>query len=62
MVRQLKFLRICYSRFSREKIIATHSNTLAWEAPWAEEPGRLQSRVSKSRTRLISLSHYTFMR
>ena len=23
--------------------MATHSNTLAWEIPWTEEPGRLQS-------------------
>ena len=22
---------------------ATHSSTLAWRIPWAEEPGRLQS-------------------
>jgi len=25
-----------------EKEMATHSNVLAWEIPWAEEPGRLQ--------------------
>ena len=30
---------------------ATHSSTPAWEIPWAEEPGRLQSMgVTKSRT------------
>ena len=23
--------------------MATHSNILAWETPWTEEPGRLQS-------------------
>ena len=23
--------------------MATHSRTLAWEIPWTEEPGRLQS-------------------
>ena len=23
--------------------MATHSNILAWEIPWTEEPGRLQS-------------------
>ena len=23
--------------------MATHSSTLAWKIPWAEEPGRLQS-------------------
>ena len=26
-----------------EKDMATHSNILAWEIPWTEEPGRLQS-------------------
>ena len=26
-----------------EKAMATHSNTLAWQIPWTEEPGRLQS-------------------
>ena len=26
-----------------EKETATHSSILAWETPWREEPGRLQS-------------------
>ena len=26
-----------------KKEMATHSNILAWEIPWEEEPGRLQS-------------------
>ena len=26
--------------------MATHSSTLAWEVPWTEEPGGLQSMVS----------------
>ena len=26
-----------------EKEMATHSRILAWEIPWIEEPGRLQS-------------------
>ena len=26
-----------------EKALVTHSSTLAWEIPWTEEPGRLQS-------------------
>ena len=26
-----------------EKAMATHSSLLAWEIPWMEEPGRLQS-------------------
>ena len=32
--------------------MATHSSTLAWKIPWMEEPGRLQSIGSQSRTRL----------
>ena len=26
-----------------EKAMAPHASTLAWEIPWMEEPGRLQS-------------------
>ena len=32
----------------------THSSILAWEIPWTEEPGRLQSMGSQSQTRLSS--------
>ena len=35
-----------------EKEMATHSSILAWEIPWAEEPGALQSVASQSWTRL----------
>ena len=38
--------------------MAPHSSTLAWNIPWTEEPGGLQSMgVAKSRTRL---SNFTF--
>ena len=30
-----------------EKEMATHSSTLAWKTPWAEEPGELQSMGSQ---------------
>ena len=30
-----------------EKEMATHSSILAWEIPWTEEPGRLQSMGSQ---------------
>ena len=33
-----------------EKEMASHSNILAWKIPWVEEPGRLQSMWSQSRT------------
>ena len=38
--------------------MAVHSRTLAWKIPWAEEPGGLQSMVTKSRT---GLSDFTFI-
>ena len=37
--------------------MAPHSSTLAWKIPWTEEPGRLQTMGSQSRTRL---SDFTF--
>ena len=37
--------------------MAPHSSTLAWKIPWMEEPGKLQSLGSLSRTRL---SDFTF--
>ena len=40
-----------------EKAMAPHSSTFAWKIPWMEEPGRLQSMGSLSRTRL---SDFTF--
>ena len=33
-----------------EKEMATHSSTRPWKIPWTEEPGRLQSMGSQSRT------------
>ena len=30
-----------------EKGMVTHSNILAWQIPWTEEPGRLQSEIIK---------------
>ena len=31
------------SIYNESKTMATHSSTLAWQIPWMEEPGRLQS-------------------
>ena len=31
------------SRLRSEKAMAPHSSTLAWQIPWMEEPGGLQS-------------------
>ena len=40
----------------REKVMATHSNTLAWKIPWTGEPGGLPSMGLPSWTRLKQLS------
>ena len=40
-------------------VCQTHSSILAWEIPWTEEPGGLQSMgVTKSRTRLSHWASY----
>ena len=40
-----------------EKEMATHSSILAWEIPWTEEPGRLQSvRAAESDTTEVPLT------
>ena len=46
-----------------EKAMATHSGTLAWKIPWAEEPGGLQSVESLrvGHDLATSLSLFTFM-
>ena len=44
-----------------EKEMATHSSILAWEIPWTEEPGGLQSMVSQSQTRLTMPSHTQYI-
>ena len=44
---------------SMEKGMATHSNILVWNDPWAEEPGKLVRRASKSGTWLSELHTHT---
>ena len=41
-----------------EKEMAIHSSTIAWKIPWTEEPSRLQSMGSHSRTRLSDAFKY----
>ena len=55
------FITITSSR--KEKAMAAHSSTLAWEIPWTEEPGRLQSVGSRrvGHDWVTSLSLFTFM-
>ena len=44
-----------------EKEMAIHSSTIAWKSPWTEEPGRLQSTGSQSRTRLSDFTLVIFI-
>ena len=46
-----------------EKVVATHSSTLAWKIPWMEGPGRVQSMGSLGvgHDWETSLSLFTFM-
>ena len=45
------------AKYLQEKAMAPHSSTLSWKIPWMEEPGRLQSLVAKSWTRLSDFIH-----
>ena len=38
---------LTYLQSTLEKVMATHSSTLAWRIPWMEEPGGLQSMGSQ---------------
>ena len=38
-----KIMNLGRNNILREKVMATHSSTLAWKIPWTEEHGRLQS-------------------
>ena len=54
-------LQIVLTHFLSEKAMAPHSSTLAWQTPWMEEPGRLQSMGSlRVKTRLSDFT-FTFM-
>ena len=45
-----------------EKEMATHSSILAWEFPWTEEPGGLQSiGLQKSQTQLSGYTTTIFL-
>ena len=48
------------SRVLLEKVMATHSRTLAWKIPWMEEPGRLQSMGSQRVGHILSDFTFTF--
>ena len=44
-----------------EKDMATHSSILAWEIPWAEEPGRLQSMGVTKKSDTTEATRHTSM-
>ena len=39
----------------QEEEMATHSSILAWEIPWTEEPGGLQSKGSQRVVRILAI-------
>ena len=43
-----------------EEETATHSSILAWEIPWTEEPGGLQSMGLQSQTQLNDWAQYLY--
>ena len=45
-------IRILGREDSLKKEMATHSSILAWEMPWTEEPGGLQSMGLENQTQL----------
>ena len=44
-----------------EKEMATHSSIIAWEIPWTEEPGGLQSMGSQKSQTGLSNTTKTFL-
>ena len=62
-VKKLLDLHLVTSQLVAEKAMAPHSSTLAWEIPWMQEPGRLQSMGSQrvGHNWASSLSLFTFM-
>ena len=42
--------------------MATHASIFAWEIPWTEEPGRLQSTGSKRFRHSLATEHAKLMR
>ena len=47
---------------SLEKEMATHSSILAWEIPWMEEPGELQSMGSQRLKHDSMTNTFTFFK
>ena len=43
LIALLRFINMDASSYFLREAMATHSSTLAWQIPWTEEPGRLQS-------------------
>ena len=46
---------------SLEEEMATHSSILAWEIPWKEEPGRLQSMELQGVRQNLATEHIIYL-
>ena len=53
-VKQEERVRSLGQEDTLEQEVATHSSILAWEIPWTEQPGRLQSMGSQKRWTQLS--------
>ena len=58
---QKSWLHLSLNSLLEEKAMTTHSSTLAWKIPWAEEPGRLRSMGSRRVGHDWATSLFTFM-
>ena len=69
MLNDLNIIHICifvhtYTHtylYILEKEMMTHSSIIAWEIPWPEEPGGLQSRGSQMLDPTEQLNHQLFL-
>ena len=50
-----------YSKINNYSLVLPHSSTLAWQIPWTEEPGGLQSMGSQRVRHNWATSLFTFM-
>ena len=64
---QVTWVRSLGWEVTLKKEMATHSNSLAWEIPWTEEPSELQSDGVKKKKRVrfdlatkTTTKHFTF--
>ena len=58
---EMRFQSLGQEEDPLEKEIETHSSVLAWEIPWTEEPGGLQSMRSQGLRHNLDIKHAPMM-